>query len=170
MLVRRGGCVCVCGVCVHVCMWVHVCACVYVSACECMCNVCACLCACACMCVCLCVYVCACVYACVYACVGVHTYVCVYHWILVAWSCHKTIDEMTVKTSHATVACQLCLYSSIITCTWPWVANITLSWWSNYTSFSVFLPLPSSFWLLVACKNGGGRPGPFYHVNNVLST
>ena len=25
--------------------------------------------------------------------------------------------------------------------------------------------LPSSFWWLAVCKNGGGRPGLFYHVN-----
>ena len=26
---------------------------------------------------------------------------------------------------------------------------------------------PSSFWLVAECKNGGGRLGPFYHVNDV---
>ena len=25
--------------------------------------------------------------------------------------------------------------------------------------------LPSSFWWIAVCKNGGGRPGLFYHVN-----
>ena len=26
---------------------------------------------------------------------------------------------------------------------------------------------PSSVWLLAVCKNGSGRPGPFYHMNDV---
>ena len=26
---------------------------------------------------------------------------------------------------------------------------------------------PSSVWLLAVCKNRGGRPGPFYHMNDV---
>ena len=27
--------------------------------------------------------------------------------------------------------------------------------------------VPSSIWPLAVCKNGGGRPGPIYHVNDV---
>ena len=29
---------------------------------------------------------------------------------------------------------------------------------------------PSSFWLLAVCKNGGGRPGSFFHIDDVVST
>jgi len=37
---------------------------------------------------------------------------------------------------------------------------VTLSWHAS------LIPL-FSFWLLAVCKKGGGKPGPFYHVNDV---
>ena len=37
---------------------------------------------------------------------------------------------------------------------------VTLSWHVS------LIPL-FSFWLLAVCKKGGGKPGPFYHVNDV---
>ena len=41
---------------------------------------------------------------------------------------------------------------------WPHLPGFPLA------SFQAFPP--SSFWSLAVCKNRGGRPGPFYHVND----
>ena len=45
---------------------------------------------------------------------------------------------------------------------------MNLGWHVNCSSIASFPGhSPSSFWLLPVCKNGRGRPGPFYQVNDI---
>ena len=46
------------------------------------------------------------------------------------------------------------------------VVVLSLSWLCS-SLVSRLSRAPSSFWSLAVCKNGGGRPSPFYHVNDV---
>ena len=59
-----------------------------------------------------------------------------------------------------TCKCRCWIYKGV-----PRLGNELLNAWYHLASFR---GLPTvHFWLLAVCKNGGGRPGIFYHVNDV---